>query len=431
MKNMNNNKNYIGRNSLIISITGLIVVQLLLYVGFLKNEYWQILLSGFEAATIGGFADWFAVSALFYEIPIPIIKKHTNIIVRSRAKLSEGIVDLVTNKWLSPEVIKEKISDVPITENVIKILNEPENNALMTRFLREITTRLTVNIDSAEVVQMLQAILKEQLKSVDLSKPLGNWLKKSIENDDHSELWDMLLNAAKKTINDSATRNTLLTLVEKQIEAYKDEDFLKGLFIGAAGKVGVIDTELIVDKIINSITDFVVEAEGAPTHPFREKFDNNLLAFSEGLIQGDPECIKVIHDLQEGLVNNADSESLIQKLLVNFKVSIENQLRDTNSPIINFFKENIHNLLEELDADKTAQKKIDRWVKITISELVGKYHPEIGEMVRFSLSKLNDVELVGQIEEKVGNDLQFIRLNGALVGGFVGVIIAAMRIIFL
>ena len=428
---MGTSKNHIGRNSLIISITGLVVVQLLMYVGFLKNEYWHILLSGFEAATIGGFADWFAVSALFYEIPIPIIKKHTNIIVRSRAKLSEGIVDLVTNKWLSPEVIKEKISDVPITENIIKVLKEPQNNLLISRFLRVVTSRLTANIDSPEVVQMLQSILKEQLKDVDLSLPLGNWLKKSIENGDHNELWDMILNAAKKTINDDATRKTLLTLIQKQIEAYKDEDFLKGLFIGAAGKVGVIDNNLIVDKIINSITDFVDEAEGESNHPFREKFDNNILEFSEGLINRAPESIKVINDLQEGLVNNADTENVIQKILVNLKASIENQLKRSNSPIIIFLKENIHNLLDELDSDKTAQKKIDRWVKNTISELVGKYHHEIGEMVRFSLSKLNDVELVGQIEEKVGNDLQFIRLNGALVGGFVGVIIAGIRIFLL
>lgn len=428
---MSNSKNQIGRNSLIISIVGLIVVQLLIYLGYLKNEYWHIVLSGFEAATIGGFADWFAVSALFYEIPIPIIKKHTNIIVRSRAKLSEGIVDLVTNKWLSPEIIKEKIADVPITENVIKVLREPENNVLLSRFIKEIVSRLTANIDSPEVVQMLQAILKEQLRDVDLSKPLGNWLKKSIENGDHNQLWDMILNAAKKTINDAATRETLVGLVEKQIEAYKGEDILKRLFIGTAGKVGVIDTNLIVDKIINSITEFVNEAEGVSNHPFREKFDASILEFSEGLITGEPDAVKVINDLQEGLVNNADTEHVIQKILVNFKTTIENQLKEGNSPLIGFLKENIDNLLEELDEDKTAQNKIDRWVKNTISELVGKYHHEIGEMVRFSLSKLNDVELVGQIEEKVGNDLQFIRLNGAIVGGFVGVIIAAIRLVLL
>lgn len=426
---MNTNKNQVGRNSLIISITGLIIVQILIHIGFLKNDYWNILLSGFEAATIGGFADWFAVSALFYEIPIPIIKKHTNIIVRSRAKLSEGIVDLVTNKWLSPEVIKEKIAYIPITQNVIKVLKEPQNNVLVTRFLKEIVTRLTANIDSPEVVHMLQAILKEQLKDVDLSKPLGDWLKKSIEKGDHNQLWDVILNAAKKTINDAATRKTLLNIVEKQIDAYKDEDFLKRLFIGTAGRVGAIDADLIVDKMINSIAEFVTEAEGVTNHPFREKFDASILEFSEDLIKGGPESIKVIHDLQEGLVNNADTENVIQKILINFKTTIENQLKEGNSPIIGFLKDNIDNLLAELDADTAAQYKIDRWVKNTISELVGKYHHEIGEMVRFSLSKLNDVELVGQIEEKVGNDLQFIRLNGAIVGGFVGVVIAAIRLI--
>lgn len=425
---MSTSKNQIGRNSLIISIVGLIVVQLAIYFGYLKNEYWHILLSGFEAATIGGIADWFAVSALFYEIPIPIIKKHTNIIVRSRTKLSEGIVDLVTNKWLSPEIIKEKISDVAITKNIINVLKEPENNVQINSFLKEIVTRLTANIDSPEVVHMLQAILKEQLKDIDLSTPLGNWLKKSIENGDHNQLWDLILNTAKKTINDDATRKTLLKLVEKQIEDYKDEGFLKGFFIGAAGKIGVIDTNLIVDKIINSIDNFVTETEGVSNHPFRKKFDTSILEFSEGLMNGEQDSIKVINDLQEGLVNNADTENVIQKILVNFKASIENQLKVDNSPLINFLKENIDNLLVELESDTTTQNKIDRWVKNTISELVGKYHHEIGEMVQFSLSKLNDVELVGQIEEKVGDDLQFIRLNGAIVGGFVGVVIATIRI---
>lgn len=428
---MNTNRNRIGRNSLFISIVGLIMVQLLIYLGYLKNEYWHVLLSGFEAATIGGFADWFAVSALFYEIPIPIIKKHTNIIVRSRDKLSEGIVDLVTNKWLSPEVIKEKISDVPILENTIKVLKEPQNNSLVTRFLKEIVSRLTANIDSSEVVHMLQAILKEQLKDIDLSTPLGNWLKKSIESGDHNQLWDMILKTAKKTINDDSTRKTLLNLVEKQLKAYKDEDFLKGVFIDAAGKVGIIDKELIVDKIIDSIDNFVTEAKGMSNHPFREKFDKRILEFSESLIEGNPKSLKVINDLQEGLINNADTENVIQKILINFKSSIENQLKESNSPLIIFLKENIDNLLVELETDKIAQNKIDRWVKNTISELVGKYHHEIGEMVRFSLSKLNDVELVDQIEEKVGNDLQFIRLNGAIVGGFVGVIISLIRIVLL
>jgi uncharacterized membrane-anchored protein YjiN (DUF445 family) len=86
--------------------------------------------------------------------------------------------------------------------------------------------------------------------------------------------------------------------------------------------------------------------------------------------------------------------------------------------------------ISELRQDKPAQQKIDAWLKETIVNLVVKYHPEIGNMIRQSISKLNDSELVAQIEEQVGNDLQYIRLNGAIVGGCVGIILAIIKLVF-
>jgi uncharacterized membrane-anchored protein YjiN (DUF445 family) len=92
---------------------------------------------------------------------------------------------------------------------------------------------------------------------------------------------------------------------------------------------------------------------------------------------------------------------------------------------------NVQRLLKELESDKTAQRKIDAWMRETITTLINKYHHEIGNMVRSSLSKLDDVGLVNQIEEKVGNDLQFIRLNGAVVGGLAGILISLVKLVFL
>lgn len=425
------NKNQIGRNSLIFSIVGLILVQVLISTGFLKNEYWHILLAAFEAATIGGFADWFAVSALFYEIPIPGIKKHTNIIVRNRNKLSEGIVDLVTNKWLSPEIIEEKISEIPITQTIVKLLKEPSNNERAINFLKEITRRLALNIDTPEVVSIFQSIIKEQINNVDLATPLGNWFKKSINNGDHNQLWDMLLDTVKKSMNENDTRDVLLVLVDKKIKEFKGEGLLKTVFLGIAKGTGVIDNNSIVDKLVNSINEFVAEAKGAPNHPVRIKFDQSMLDFSNKLIEGDTETIAIINDFQDRLVNNSNAENIVHKILVNFKLSIEKQLVDEDSAFNIFLNKKFDALLNELDTDKTTQHKIDAWIKNTIGELIGKYHHEIGEMVSLSLSKLNDFELVSQIEEKVGNDLQFIRLNGAVVGGFVGLIIALIRMVLL
>lgn len=428
---MKNNKNYIGSTSLLISIAGLIVVQILISIGFLKYPFWHILLAGFEAATIGGFADWFAVRALFYEIPIPIIRKHTNIIVRNRQKLTEGVVDLVTNKWLSPEIINEKLYNVHIIESVIKTLKTPENTKKVVGFLKEIISRLTANIDDPEVAKMLQSILKEQIKGVDLATPLGEWLKKSVQKGDHNKLWDIILDAAEKSISDETTRELLLTSFENQVQVYKQEGFFKKIFIGIANGVGAIDSPSILDKIISSIDEFIKEAKGNPNHAIRVKFDKNILDFADNLIEGHEESTKLIKDLQDKLIDNADANSMIQVILNNFKISIKAQLETDDTPFINFLSQNVDKLLNELEADKASQLKIDTWLKATIEELVTKYHHEIGEMVRLSLTKLNDFELVNQIEEKVSNDLQYIRLNGAVVGGFVGIVISLIRMIFL
>ena len=311
------------------------------------------------AATIGGFADWFAVRALFYEIPIPIIRKHTNIIVRNRQKLTEGVVDLVTNKWLSPEIINEKLSNVHIIESVIKTLKTPENTKKVVGFLKEIISRLTANIDDPEVAKMLQSLLKEQIKGVDLATPLGEWLKKSVQKGDHNKLWDIILDAAEKSISDETTRELLLTSFEKQVQEYKQEGFLKKIFIGIANGVGAIDSPSILDKIISSIDDFIKEAKGNPNHAIRVKFDKSILDFADNLIEGNEESTKIIKDLQDKLIDNADANSMIQVILNNFKISIKAQLETDDTPFINFLSQNTDKLLNELEADKASQIKID------------------------------------------------------------------------
>ncbi|NQX81886.1 MAG: DUF445 family protein [Flavobacteriaceae bacterium] len=107
-----------------MSATATIVLIAALKLNYLTHPAWHILLAGFEAATVGGIADWFAVRALFREIPIPFIRRHTNIIVKSRKKLSAGIVDLVSTQWLSKESISSKIADISISNKLLDILKD-------------------------------------------------------------------------------------------------------------------------------------------------------------------------------------------------------------------------------------------------------------------------------------------------------------------
>jgi len=99
----------LGNVSLAVSVGGLIATGLALRQGWIAAPGWMILLQTFEAATVGGLADWFAVSALFREVPVPLIRRHTNIIIKNRQRIAAGIADMVQNRWLAPHIIREHL----------------------------------------------------------------------------------------------------------------------------------------------------------------------------------------------------------------------------------------------------------------------------------------------------------------------------------
>jgi len=421
-------KNDIGRNSLLISIIGLIVLEGLLYFGYLKNEYWRILSFGFEAATIGGFADWFAVKALFKEIPIPFVRNHTNIIVKNRAKLSDGIVDLVSNKWLSTEIIKEKISNIPIITGLVSVLNEPKNKDKAIELLKRGISSVSTKIDNPNTLKTFQNLLKDQIKSTDITIPLGEWLEKLIQKGEHEKLWNLLLDTSNKTIKGEATQSLLLQLVEEKIKGYKKENLSKGIIVKIAQVTGAIDSQSIVDRIMYSFNDFINEAKTDKNHSLRKKFNDKVTGFVGNLKEGNNDSLNIVTELKDNFLKSGDINNVITPILNNIKNGISNQLEDKDTPLSSLLKENIDKLILRLESDKKLQEKINISVKKTIDPLIEKYHHEIGALVNNSLSKLNDEELVEQIESKVGNDLQYIRLNGAIVGGAIGLIIALIRV---
>lgn len=420
----------LGNISLLIAVIGLIVTKLLLHYGVVENVVWRIISTGFEAATVGGIADWFAVTALFREIPIPILRKHTDIIIKNRSKLTEGIVDLVTTKWLAPEVIKEKISELSISRNIIEMLREPQNRARALELIKDIFGKLSDSLDSPMLAAFLQEVLKEKMNEINLSAPIGKWLKARIEQGDHNQLWDMLLDSAQASINDDSTRRVIVEIIEKQIANYKDKDFLKKIFVSLAEFTDVIDTQVVADKVMNALNQFIRDAKHNPDYPIRAKFDQSLLDFADDLIRGDRKSQAFIDDIQEKLINNSDAEQIILNVLARFKATLQEQLEDHSSLIQEMIQTNFDHYLEKLSTNQEVQAKIDAGLKKAIFELLVKYYPEIGNMVRTSLSILSNNELVLQIEEKVGDDLQYIRLNGAIVGGLAGMAIAVIGLIF-
>jgi uncharacterized membrane-anchored protein YjiN (DUF445 family) len=422
-------RKHLGNVSLIIVSSGVVVIESALYLGVVSGPFWRIMAAGFEAGTVGGIADWFAVSALFREVPIPLIRRHTNILVKNRTRLTEGAVDLVTNQWLSPGVVKAKLEHISFSDTLLKVLQEPANQEPALEFIRYVVSRLAVNLDKPQVAEFLENVLKEQLEKVDLAKHLGRWVEDGISEGKHQKLWDTILDSAEKTMNDEEVRQHILHRVGEAINEFKKEDFIKRAFLGIAEFFGVLHKDVIAEKIVEKIRELIVAARNDPFHPIRNKIDLLLLEFARGLSSGDPSLTEMVHGLRTKLINNADTMAIIQHGLSQCKTRLCDQLESKDSAFMRVLADYFRKILTELQSDPLARENIDSWMRDTITGLAEKYHHTIGDMIRTSLhpEKLDDRGLVNQIEEKVGNDLQYIRLNGAVVGGLAGILLAIIR----
>lgn len=423
-------KNNLGTISLLIAFLGLVLFELLVRTGILTGASWKIVIAGFEAATIGGFADWFAVSALFREIPIPVVRKHTNIIAKNREKLTEGIVDLVTNQWLSPAVITEKLNGINLVEKIIYVLKKPANQKKAVEVVQKIVLKLANELDSPELAARLKKMLMEQVGQLNLATTLGEWLEKSIKNGDHNQIWEVMIDASAKAIANPDTKDKLLEKLDSALVDYKEKGLAKKITLFLAEKTGGIDLDLIADSLLEQANEFIEEAKSNPEHPIRSKFDLWMLDFAQKLASGDVDSKQMIQNFINGFTQNADADKMIQKLLVRFKHTIAEQLEHDQTPLMQFVIAKLNTVLTDLENNPETQEKGNRWIKETISQLLTDFHGEIGNMVRDSLTKLDNVALVAQIEDKVGNDLQYIRLNGAVVGGLVGIVIASIKLAF-
>ncbi|SHN09873.1 Uncharacterized membrane-anchored protein YjiN, DUF445 family [Cyclobacterium lianum] len=420
-------KSNVGIYSLLLAIAGFISLEASLHLGWVEGPFWRILTTGFEAGTIGGLADWFAVSALFYEIPIPYVRKHTNIIVKNREKLTEGIVELVATKWLSPEVLRERLANVQIATSLLKSLETKENVGKLLDFIRLVLLRFAGEMDHPRLPVIIQKFLKDRLHHVDIAGPLGRWLRETISEKRHQGLMSMALHQFSLSIQEPETRTLVLDKLKEALNAYAKKDWVKRSAVWLGKQTGGIDPDLLTDRILDLALVLVAETKDDPDHPLRQKMDQYLLEFATNLETGEARSLAYLHSLKQNWILNDKTRGIISELLGQWKDSIAVQLSGIHSPLMQFIQNQVIRFLEELREDEESRAKLDQWIRASVSQLVHQYHPELGNMVRSSLGKLDDKGIMLQIKDKVGNDLQYIRLNGAVVGGLVGLLIATLR----
>jgi uncharacterized membrane-anchored protein YjiN (DUF445 family) len=420
-----------GNTSLLIVLTGFLVLLVLLQQKVVAGWEWELLLAGFEAATVGALADWFAVSALFYKIPIPILGKHTNIIVQKRDKISNSIVDLVTNEWLAPKVIRAKLSGISLLDKLWELIEAPAMKQKIAQKTRWALQQVVPMMDSEAVKDYLQKVLKTELEKLDLSTQIGKWLRDAVSQNKHLPACELLLDKAGQLLTSDESQEKMRLFLEEKFKEKSEEGLMTSVFLKAATTFGGLDSDSLRKKITDSLLTELENAKINPDHTIRVQIENMLLTLAKNLQTQDSSEQKRVAEWEQYLQQKISNDDVIKGLLGKLKNNLEADLNNEDSTILNWISNALSDLVQNFRNDTKQQASLEEGLKEMLLEVIDKNHTVIGETVRGSLNKLDNVALVEQIQDKVGDDLEYIRLNGAIIGGLVGVILSAIKMLII
>ena len=417
-------RSYVGTISLLVAVIGAVATRVLISTTSLGAQTWlHVLAAGFEAAVVGGLADWFAVTALFRH-PLGLPFPHTAIITNRRDKLIQGIVRTVENNWLSPGVIAKRLERVAPSQWVIEWLQDPEHVARIGDPLRDVIRRLAAFLTEAEVVEFAERAVTRQLRELPIEATAARWLSRAADSPAAAQALRSLALSLKNLAERPRTAQELHWWLMRSARA-----------LAASGQRIVpflLRRKIVQRTIVEAALRYAsAELRGAvedPEHPLRKFAVEGLQGFAERLSSGDRDAVAQVERVREALLESLETAPLVRQGLGRLRQQIEEEIEQRDSRLSQMIDAKLREAILTFLEDAKHRESFDAWVRATAVDLVRRHHHQIGVTIRENLESLSDDQLVEQIESRVGADLQFIRLNGAVVGGLIGVLLALTRI---
>ncbi|MGE8355987.1 MAG: DUF445 domain-containing protein [Microvirgula sp.] len=425
-----------GTVSLAVAVTGLVAGEAATRAGLLPPHAGRVLVTAFEGATVGGLADWFAVSALFRRIPIPLVARHTDLLARKRERLADGIVEMVETHWLSPAVVRERLAGVSFSGLIASYLRDPRNRDSVRRALRGFIVPLTAALEHPTVVEAIAAGARSRLATADLGRPLGQGLAQvladpAIQHRLGDGLADVLGAALGKAELQAWFRDALLSaLSEYAHEGWWESTKIRlaRLFLDGDDDAGKV--EHLVGEMAERLQLVLADVRADPAHPLRLGLYAALHRWATRMAAGEtPSAAMLTAGLRELLDKALQPGGALTGWLSMLRHELDAALDDPASAASLRLDALIGGAIAHFLTHDDTRNGFDDIVRRLIVEVIESRPQLIGDTVRLSLSesRLPTRALVRQIEDKVGEELQWIRVNGAVVGGLAAAVIALTR----
>lgn len=365
-----------------------------------------------EAATVGGLADWYAVTALFRHpmgLPIP----HTAIVQNNQARIADSLGQFVESNFLASGPVGAKLREVNFAGLISDWLADPAKSQSLSRFALKLLPQAIAGIDQSRMKEFFAERLVEQIGAVKIAPLAAQLLSAFTEDGKHQKLLDELIGAIENILADETTVAGIREKIRKELPS------LFNLFKADA---------YLLNKIMKSTASFLDEVREDPDHALRHEFDRFVRTFIDKLRES-PDYAARAEKLKRDLLTRHEVRDIAQTLWRSLTGFLERDLQAPDSKIDAQFTSLLTDIGRKLATDQRMQAEINEGFVVALTTFVEQQKSGAARFIADQVKSWNMHQLIRLIEINIGRDLQYIRLNGTLIGGLAGLVLHTIEVL--
>ena len=371
---------------------------------------WGYVAAFAAAATVGGLADWYAIVALFRRplgLPIP----HTAIVPRNHHRIAENLGEFIETNFLAPEPVEARLRDVDFAALVADWLSDRERSAALAGFMVRLVPQALAAVEQSGLKGFLGKRAMAELERIELAPLAAGLLGAVTEKGRHQRVLDELLVALEKVLANEDTLAAMREKIRKELPA------LFNLYRADA---------YLLRKIVASTTAFIKDARDDADHPLRREFDSFVANFIERLRTSESFARRA-EGLKRDLLARPEIATMAEGAWDSVRAFLAKDAQAGDSQVRLHLEAMLVDVGSQLARDPAIRAEINRGMVRVLADFVQSQKSGVGRFIADQVKSWDIDVLIGRIELTVGRDLQYIRFNGAMIGGLAGLALHALE----
>ena len=394
-------------------------LALMLTAKLLPEYTWliHILMLSAEAGVVGGLADWYAITVLFRnpfgKMPIPkFLRDHTEIIPRNKDRIAESMGRFVQENFLSPQVVQKSLHSTDLPLSVGKWLANPQNNAQVTQTVPKIFEF----VGQEQIGRFIQSNSVQWVRNTQVNHLASEMLRAVLENDFHQDVLQRGLDLAHDWMLKHPERSRELTRqLFKELGVWK---LAKG-----ASWIGINVQQRTIDSLLQRVESMLAD----PEHPWRQKIEEAGQQLMLQLADNNSSASLRLNDTKNALLDSPQVLNFISGAVVILCNAIKEDLQKPDSGIAQNLRVAIQQVGENIIANTAVRQLLNEKMSTIAVNLSDQYSEKVIRFISERIHEWDSREMIGKIENEVGGDLHMIRVNGVVVGAFIGLGLGIVR----